>query len=42
MGQPAATAFVGLDVAKDTLEACLLLPQGQQRQTTCTSVTRQT
>src|SRR5207248_8895487 len=28
----AATAFVGIDVSKDTLDACLLLPQGKQRQ----------
>jgi transposase len=27
----AATAFVGIDVSKDTLDACLLLPQGKQR-----------
>ena len=30
MGQP--TIFVGIDVSKDTLDACLLLPQGKERQ----------
>ena len=29
-GQP--TAFVGIDVSKDSLDACLLLPRGKQRQ----------
>jgi transposase len=29
----AATAFVGIDVSKDTLDACLLLPGGKERQT---------
>ena len=29
MGQPtAATAFVGIDVSKATLDACLLRPRG--------------
>src|SRR3954451_18075973 len=28
----AATAFVGIDVSKDTLDACLLLPGGKHRQ----------
>jgi transposase len=28
----AATAFVGIDVSKDSLDACLLLPKGKQRQ----------
>jgi transposase len=32
MGLPTTTAFVGIDVAKDTLDACLLLPAGKQRQ----------
>src|SRR5215469_15626220 len=32
MGLPTATAFVGLDVSKDSLDACLLLPGGKQRQ----------
>lgn len=32
MGQQTATAFVGVDVSKDTLDACLLLPQGKRRQ----------
>ena len=31
MGLPTATAFVGIDVAKDTLDACLLLPGGKER-----------
>jgi transposase len=30
VGQP--TIFVGIDVSKDTLDACLLLPQGKERQ----------
>jgi transposase len=30
VGQP--TIFVGIDVSTDTLDACLLLPQGKQRQ----------
>ena len=34
MGPPTDTAFVGVDVSKDTLGACLLLPRGQQRQAT--------
>src|SRR6516225_10379012 len=32
MGLPTATAFVGIDVSKDTLDACLLLLGGKQRQ----------
>ena len=32
VGQQTATAFVGVDVSKDTLDACLLLPQGKRRQ----------
>ncbi len=32
MGQPTtATAFVGIDVSKATLDACLLLPGGKVR-----------
>jgi transposase len=31
VGQP-PTIFVGIDVSKDTLDACLLLPQGKERQ----------
>ena len=31
MGQPTAAASVGIDVAKATLDACLLLPGGQAR-----------
>jgi transposase len=32
MGQPTTTGFVGIDVSKDTLDACLLLPAGKERQ----------
>jgi transposase len=32
MGLHTDTAFVGIDVSKDTLDACLLLPGGRQRQ----------
>src|SRR5262249_19313932 len=34
VGQPTDTAFVGIDVAKDSRDACLLLPNGKQRQQT--------
>jgi transposase len=34
VGQPTATAFVGIDVAKGTLDACLLLPGGKDKQAT--------
>src|SRR5262245_24596994 len=32
MGLPTDTAFVGIDVSKDALDACLLLPTGKHRQ----------
>jgi transposase len=31
MGRPTATAFIGIDVSNDSLDACLLLPHGQER-----------
>jgi transposase len=34
VGQPAAAAFVGIDVSKATLDACLLLPGGKARAAT--------
>jgi transposase len=38
VGQP--TIFVGIDVSKDTLDACLLLPQGKERQAAFTNDAR--
>jgi hypothetical protein len=32
VGLPTAAAFVGIDVSKDSLDACLLLPGGKERQ----------
>jgi transposase len=32
MGLPTDITFVGIDVSKDSLDACLLLPTGRQRQ----------
>jgi transposase len=34
VGQAAATAFVGIDVSKATLDACLLRPRGKERAAT--------